>query len=321
MRTWSKHFRFIIGACALLGAGASKAADAVPEKAAAQPKIAAAAPKTDNETDEKTIRATADAFVKAFNAGDAKAVAALWTEDGEYVDDIGRRFTGRDAIEKAYAELFAGSPPIKIQIAIDSLRSLGENTAIEDGRAIVEPPPVGAPGISKYTAIHVKTNGKWLMASVRDAWIEAPTAVWTAADLEWLVGNWVAEEYGVKTESTCGWAVDGRFLERRYTTTQVDGTKTSGVQLIGWNPEAGHVQSWNFSPDGGHAVGVWSPQQNGWTALIRGTTGDGIPTTAINRLTRLDDQAYVWQSVQRTVGGMALPDTNEVIWKRQPVSR
>ena len=54
---------------------------------------------------------------------------------------------------------------------------------------------------------------------------------------------------------------------------------------------------------------------------MRGTTGDGTPTTSVNQLRRLDDNAYVWQSVQRTVGGMTLPDTDEVVWKRQPASR
>ena len=159
------------------------------------------------------------------------------------------------------------------------------------------------------------------MASVRDALIETPAAVSSAADLEWLVGTWVAEENGIKTESVCNWVVDGRFLERRYTTTQLDGTTSSGVQLIGWNPLEGHVQSWNFSPDGGHAVGIWIPQQGGWTAQMRGTTGDGTLTTSINQLRRLDDNAYVWQSVQRTVGSLTLPDTDEVIWKRQPANR
>ena len=49
------------------------------------------------------------------------------------------------------------------------------------------------------------------MASVRDTWIETPAAVSSAADLEWLVGTWVAEEHGVKTESVCRWVVDRTF--------------------------------------------------------------------------------------------------------------
>ena len=54
---------------------------------------------------------------------------------------------------------------------------------------------------------------------------------------------------------------------------------------------------------------------------MRGVTGDGAPTTSVNLLNRLDDQAYVWQSVQRTMAGVAFPDTGEIVWKRQSASR
>ena len=109
-----------------------------------------------------------------------------------------------------------------------------------------------------------------------------------------------------------------KCVERKYTTTLVDGTKASGVQLIGWNPLEGRVQSWSFSPDGGHDVGVWSPVHGGWRSEMQGVTGEGAPTTSVNLLTRLDDNAYVWQSVQRSAGGISLPDTDEVVIKRQP---
>ena len=98
--------------------------------------------------------------------------------------------------------------------------------------------------------------------------------------------------------------------------THADGQSASGVQLIGWNPQEGHVQSWNFSSDGGHAIGVWTPREGGWSAEIQGVTGDGTPTTAVNLLTKLDDNAYVWQSINRTAGGQLLPDTDEVVLKR-----
>ena len=91
--------------------------------------------------DLAAIHAESQTFVAAFNKGDAKAVAALWTEDGEYIDDTGRSFVGREAIEEGYAEFFAGNPNAKIQITIDSLRLLSDDTAIEDGRAVAEPPP------------------------------------------------------------------------------------------------------------------------------------------------------------------------------------
>jgi uncharacterized protein (TIGR02246 family) len=287
-----------------------------------EPTVVADSPTPEPESGEvAAIRAGSEAFVTAFNRGDAKAIAALWTEGGEYVDDSGSVFVGRDAIEKVYAELFAANPGGKIEIMIDSIRVVGSNTAIEEGRASALIATGSDSGSTSYTVVHSKEGGKWLMASVRDASVDPPADASSAADLDWLLGEWTAEEEGVETKSVCRWVAEGRFLERAYTTTQVDGSTSSGVQMIGWNPIAGHVQSWNFSPDGGHAAGIWIPQPDGWTAQLNGQTGDGELTMSINVLRRLDDNAYVWQSIHRSVGGVALPDTGEVIWKRQPVKR
>jgi uncharacterized protein (TIGR02246 family) len=275
----------------------------------------------ESSADLAAIRATSKAFVEAFNKGDAKAIAALWTKDGDYIDDSGHTFSGRDAIEKGYAGYFADNPKAHIRIVIDNLRLLSDDAAVEDGRAMVDPLPVGAPSIGKYMVVHVKVDGKWLMSTVRDHRIETPSAYRHVADLEWLIGTWTAEENGAKNESVCRWIANKSFVQRRYTVTRPDGTMTSGVQLIGWNPEEDHVQSWNFSSDGGYAVGIWSPTAGGWSAEVHGVTGDGLPTTAVNRLKRLDDNAYVWQSVERTVNGTALPDTDEVIIKRHTTGR
>jgi hypothetical protein len=44
------------------------------------------------------ITDSAKAFVDAFHKGDAKAVAAFWMPDGDYVDEHGRILKGRKAI-------------------------------------------------------------------------------------------------------------------------------------------------------------------------------------------------------------------------------
>jgi uncharacterized protein (TIGR02246 family) len=266
--------------------------------------------------DLAAIRAGLQSFVEAVNKHDAKAVAALWTKDGEYIDDGGQKYQGRAAIEACYENLFKNKSQAKLRVVVDSIRLLSDTAAIEDGRAFLDPPPAGAPGTSKYSVVHVKVDGKWLMASARDQWVDAPSTYENVADLEWLIGTWVSEEHGTKSESVCRWIANKNFVERRYTATRADGTSSSGVQIIGWNPSAGHVQSWNFSSDGGHAVGIWSPTEKGWSAEIEGMTGEGVATTAINLLTRLDDNAYVWQSTKRTLGDQTLADTDEVVLKR-----
>ncbi len=267
------------------------------------------------------IQVQSDAFVDAFNRHDAKAVAEFWTMDGEYIDGAGQVYEGRKAIEDCYAQLFAASPESKIQILTDSLRVLSGGAAIEDGRALVEPATVGASGISSYTAVHVNVDGKWLMASVRDIWSDSPSGMTDVADLEFLIGVWTAEENGIHTESNCKWICNKRFVERKYTATQLDGTSSTGLQIIGWNPQVGSVQSWDFSSAGGHAVGAWVATDGGWLAKVTGITAEGVSTTSVNMLRRLDDNAYVWQSTDRVFGDVGLPDTNEVIIRRKPVAQ
>jgi uncharacterized protein (TIGR02246 family) len=265
------------------------------------------------------VRASSQAFAAAFNKKDAKALAAQWTEDGDFVDDAGTRLVGRSAIEKSYADYFVANPQAQVRVVIDSIRLLSDSAAIEDGRAFVDPPATGPAGYGKYTAVHVKVDGKWLMSTVRDTRVETLSGYEKVADLEWLIGTWTAEQQGAKTISVCRWVANKSFVERTYTVTKPDQTSTSGLQVIGFNPEQGHLQSWNFSSDGGHAIGEWSPRENGWSTEMRGVTGDGTTTIAVNRLEKLDDNAYVWQSMRRSAGGKPLPDTDEVVFKRKPV--
>lgn len=291
----------------------------IPSAAPTPAKAPGAKPSSDAIAE--TIRKEVAASILAFNKRDAKALAAFWTKDCEYVDESGQTFVGRGAIEKLYTELFAAQPEARLQMMTDSVRLLSESVAIEDGQADFKPAPAAASVVSKYTAIHVKVDGKWLLASVRETLDETSSPSDDLADLDWLIGDWTAEENGARTDSKCRWIVNKKFVERSYTTTQLDGKVTTGLQIIGWNAQGNHVQSWNFSADGGHAIGVWSAIEGGWLAEVSGTTGQSVPTTAVNLLKRLDNNAYVWQSVDRKIGEVRLADTDEVIMRRKPAAK
>ena len=58
---------------------------------------------------QEAIKETAEAFVAAFNKGDAKAVATLWSEDGEMSVDGQNTATGRAEIEGASPRGFRGA--------------------------------------------------------------------------------------------------------------------------------------------------------------------------------------------------------------------
>ena len=286
---------------------------AEPRKKKAEP---AAAVFANDSAELQAIRQSSQQFVAAFNKGDAKAVAEFWTPTGEYVDDSGRVFNGRAAIEAEYARFFKEHPGHKIKLAIDSLKLLSDSAAMEDGRAFLDPEPAGAPAISKYTAVHVKVNGAWLMSSVRDTHVPTPSAYGHLRDFEWLIGSWETEEHGAKTEVSCRWIANKSFFERSYRVTKGGQVTAAGVQIIGWNPQLGAPQSWLFVSDGGQTTGKWTPRENGWMIESQGMLADGTPTTAVTTFTKLDEDAFAWQSLSRTAGGVALPDTEEIVLKR-----
>jgi hypothetical protein len=61
--------------------------------------IAAPAQMTDRPDDERAIRALTDAFINAYNAGDARRLAALFTPDAEMIDEFGGRLIGQEELE------------------------------------------------------------------------------------------------------------------------------------------------------------------------------------------------------------------------------
>src|SRR4051812_18527484 len=64
----------------------------------------------------------AKAFIAAFNKGDAKAVAAFWVPDGDYIDEDGRVTKGRAALEKLYEKQFAAQKGAKLTVTVTSAR-------------------------------------------------------------------------------------------------------------------------------------------------------------------------------------------------------
>src|SRR4051794_29148112 len=55
-------------------------------------------------------------FVAAFNKGDARAVAAFWVPDGDYIDEGGRVTKGRAALEKLYEKQFAAQKGARLTV-------------------------------------------------------------------------------------------------------------------------------------------------------------------------------------------------------------
>ncbi len=266
---------------------------------------------------EAAIRAEAKAFVDAFNRHDAEAIAARWTENAVYTDEDGQQTIGREKIQSEYAMLFQEQSDLQMSNQVDSIRMLGPDTAIEEGRTALTPQPVGEPRVmSSYTAVHVKQDGKWRMADLRDTRIVMPPDYGSLADLSFLVGSWTAQADDAKIDLQFQWMAGNRFLVRNHSGTNADKLAVSGVEVIGVNPTTSQVTSWIFTSDGSHSVGLWAPTDSGWIIEYEGVTADGTPTMATNHLMRSSDEKYSWRSENRVVGTNRLPNTPEIELKR-----
>ncbi|KAJ3046548.1 hypothetical protein HK102_013141, partial [Quaeritorhiza haematococci] len=128
---------------------------------------AAAQPASGPPIGEAEIRAFDDAYVRLFDGGDAKGLASLFTEDAEVFEADGARYRGRDLIERSFAESMAAQKGARLSLEIESIRLLTPDVAKEEGRSVTTLAS-GAVDSRYYTALIVKREGGWLLASVRE---------------------------------------------------------------------------------------------------------------------------------------------------------
>jgi uncharacterized protein (TIGR02246 family) len=271
-----------------------RASEQVQEKAASRSPA-------DHSADEEAIRANIATFIKAYNAHDPKAISALFTPNGQIVDEQGMATEGRTEIERAFKDLFSDSPKKQIEVNVESLGFIGPNLAVEKGTT-KETAPGETPEYDRYTVLHVKQDGKWLMALAQDSDGDAPTPQEQLQALAWLVGEWVDDDGSSVVNSTCRWSEDGNFLLQDFN-QQLKGQNAMKVnQRIGWDPIAKQIRSWVFDSEGGYGESFWTRDGDTWLIKATGVSGDGKIGTATNTLVPAGKDAYVWRSRDRIVG-------------------
>jgi uncharacterized protein (TIGR02246 family) len=296
---------------AAVGSVASFAATGGRHVSRPKPQTVGGAAQKASGADEQAIRASAEAFTKAFNAGDAKAVAALWTPDGEYVDEDGTVYTSRPVIEKEYAAFFKEHPKARMQIDIASIRLVQPDLAIEEGSTRLIEPPVGATSEANYVVVHKKQDGKWQMASVHDLDSTPLSNYAVLKPLELVIGDWSAKNDQGHVESHFEWMQNRNFIRRSFDVYHGDEKVASGLQIIGVDPGTGEVVSWEFDGDGGFGRGLWTQDGSNWRIEAEGITKEGLPTTATNLVKFADKNTFTWQSTNRTLGDQPVADVPE----------
>ncbi|MGE0455788.1 MAG: SgcJ/EcaC family oxidoreductase [Vicinamibacteria bacterium] len=123
--------------------------------------------------DSKGVHDALVVFANAFNARDARAVAATFDDKGIMVNVYGVELAGRDAIEKTLGEAFAG--PLKeasLKLTAETIRILSPNVAFQSDLFYVvgRKDAAGTEQASRmghYLLIWAKRPGGWKVAALQ----------------------------------------------------------------------------------------------------------------------------------------------------------
>jgi len=265
--------------------------------------------------DREAIKQSAREFEKAFEKGDAKTVAAFWTDNGEVEDADGVVLRGRAEIEKAYTEFFAANPKQQLEVMIESIRFPAPNVAIEEGLMRQSGAGKQLPSTTLFSAIHYRDKDGWKIATSRE---------WGAdrhrlEDLEWLISAWKAHVGNDDVTLTFAKEQNKPHIKGEFVRKSKDILITAGFINIRIDPQNGQLRSWHFDDDGGHGQSLWLRDGSSWVMDYVGTGSDGLPHESVNIISRLSNNEITWRSIDRVVNGQPLPDLPPVkLTREQP---
>jgi uncharacterized protein (TIGR02246 family) len=283
-----------------------------------KPAPAPARPAGDRGADVNAIRTVEDSFTKSYNAKDAKALGALFTDDAEIEDETGEATRGRAAIVERFTRVFAENQGGTLSVSADPIRFLGPGVAIEEGSATIALGGDEAPETTRYSVIYSKQDGRWLQARIRDEPESQAPLHERLKDLEWMLGEWINEDDDSIVLTSCKWSDDGNFLIRDFDVKIEGQIGLRGTQRIGWDSLQKQFRTWIFDSEGGFAEGLMSSNGDQWTVKVNGVRSDGRPVSTTSIITILGKDRLGWQAVDRTLGGVSVPDIDQFIVVRKP---
>jgi len=305
------RYRHAIGLvmAAAVGAGMGLAQEKSPESRPGGARV---------DSGAEAIRAVSASFVNAYNAKDARALGALFTEGAEVEDDDGVVIEGREAIAARFAHRFAEGESGRLAVSIESIHFLSPTLAVEQGTATTK--TAGGAESNRYSVLYLKQDGRWLHARIKDEASGAAPASEQLKELEWMLGEWVNESDDALVSTTCDWSDDGSFLVRKFD-VRIEGAVTlKGTQRIGWDPLLKQFRTWVFDTKGGFAEGVMAHDGGRWVVKLSGVRPGGQTATVTSTITRLGPDRIGWESADRTLGGLAVPGSERFVLVRKPPS-
>jgi len=300
------------------------------------------------------IRAASRAYVEALARGDGATLAAMWTADGDIIDEQGGVHNGRATVAAMQPQADGTEAP-QLRIAVTSIRMVTATVAMEDGSVEFQPTGGGPARRGRFTATWVKEDDGWKLTSVRENRFESDAGDGgELADLDWMVGEWDVIDAAPVTAAAPGNAADAAtgsapaaprlratvrwnsthtFLIRELRLAEAprgasaerpatpgDGLEGGGLivsQRIGWDPASKLIRSWSFGEDGSHGEGVWNREDDSWFVRTSSVLPDGSTTTAVNVYRFDGDDTCTWQSFPTHAGADAPAPVTATLVRRK----
>jgi uncharacterized protein (TIGR02246 family) len=262
-----------------------KEKEAAAKESAGKTSAKAAADDARHEADREAIRKQSSEFVQAFAKGDAKAVAAAWTEHGEYHDDNGTALRERAEIEKEFVQVFKEHPKSRVAVEIESIRFPSHDLAVEEGVIRQLQDGKELPSSTRYRALHVREDGQWKTALCRE-WGSGQDRLY---DLIWLLGDWKGSAKDEEMDLSFEKDKKTPSLVGHFSKKSGGEVVASGTLKISLDPQTSHLRSWHFDDNGGHGQSLWTRDGNRWVLDAVGVEADGTETACVNILTRINN--------------------------------
>jgi uncharacterized protein (TIGR02246 family) len=271
----------------------------------------AARPDQPHGANDEAIRNMLAGYAAAYNKGDAEAAARFFAADCEYTDEDGKLIKGRDAIRTELDHLFKAARELKIDLKLQSCRSLTPDACSVSAVSSVSRTP-GFAVTNNYSMVVAKRDGSWQIAEARELNAGPPAEASPLDALGWMIGEWNDASDRVDVTVVCDWMANKHFLVRTFTVATDGQIDLQGTEVVGYDAAAKQLRSWVFDSDGTFLESTWARQGKVWTENTKGVLADGKRASATHIYTQVDDNTYLFASTNREVGGQLQPNIPEI---------
>lgn len=248
----------------------------------------------DRAADREAIRAAAQRYVQAVQSGDTATVAKMWTTDGDYVDTSGQRLRVRQLLEALGQTESEPAQSQPVELSESDIRFLGDDVAIEDGAFTSE---AGSGG--SFTAVWVRQQGRWLLDALRETATADASTTDHLSQLDWLLGEWVAEVGDTEMFISSSRVDNGHFILREFMVLNPNQLPFKGTQRIGYDAASGQFRCWQFDSNGGFGQGIWRQAGDRWIVELQ----ESLPT-----------------GHQLMIRSVHVPGEDKIVWETEGLS-